>query len=132
MPSKNKTTKKKGSGESNSSVASRVGDDEVVGVDDHLSETKILEATLASLPALLQQRNRQLDEKEKQLAKAIKNFEKEKATYCNGNVPKPSDVLHLNVGGTKMCVLRRTLTDHAAPGSMLASRFSGRWDDNHE
>ena len=43
---------------------------------------------------------------------------------------QPSDVLHLNVGGTLTAVLRRTLT--SIEGSMLASRFSGRWDDSLE
>jgi len=42
----------------------------------------------------------------------------------------PSDVLSLNVGGTLVSVLRKTIT--AVPGSMLATRFSGRWDDNSE
>ena len=41
-----------------------------------------------------------------------------------------SDVIHLNVGGcTKVAVLRRTLTSF---DSMLATRFSGRWDDSIE
>ena len=43
---------------------------------------------------------------------------------------KPSDVLRLNVGGTCIDVLRRTLT--SVEGSMLATRFSGRWDDSLE
>jgi hypothetical protein len=43
---------------------------------------------------------------------------------------QPSDVLQLNVGGDKMAVLRRTIT--SVEGSMLASRFSGRWDDSLE
>lgn len=42
----------------------------------------------------------------------------------------PNDVLHLNIGGTITAVLRRTLT--SVEGSMLASRFSGRWDDSLE
>ena len=46
------------------------------------------------------------------------------------NEASPTDVLHLNVGGTKTTVLRRTLT--SIPGSMLASKFSGRWDDSIE
>ena len=41
-----------------------------------------------------------------------------------------SEVLHLNVGGDLTAVLRRTLT--SVEGSMLASRFSGRWDDSLE
>jgi BTB/POZ domain len=42
--------------------------------------------------------------------------------------PRGTDVVHLNVGGsTKISVLRSTLA--CMEGSMLATRFSGRWDD---
>ena len=41
---------------------------------------------------------------------------------------KPSDVLRLNIGGTTIDVLRRTLT--SLEGSLLASQFSGRWDES--
>jgi hypothetical protein len=45
--------------------------------------------------------------------------------------PCGKDVLHLNVGGSKqIAVLRSTLT--FVEGSMLAARFSGRWDDGLE
>jgi BTB/POZ domain len=45
--------------------------------------------------------------------------------------PCGKDVLHLNVGGSKhIAVLRSTLT--FVEGSMLATRFSGRWDDSLE
>lgn len=47
----------------------------------------------------------------------------------NGDL-SPCDVLHLNVGGTLTAVLRRTLT--SVEGSLLASRFSGRWDESIE
>jgi BTB/POZ domain len=40
------------------------------------------------------------------------------------------DVLHLNVSGKAIAVLRSTLT--CVEGSMLAARFSGRWDDSLE
>lgn len=44
---------------------------------------------------------------------------------------KAEDVLYLNVGGTQtIAVLRRTLTYFE--NSILASRFSGRWDDSLE
>lgn len=42
----------------------------------------------------------------------------------------PSDVLRLNIGGSRIDVLRRTLT--SVEGSMLASRFSGQKDDSLE
>lgn len=44
---------------------------------------------------------------------------------------KESDVLYLNVGGSKnVAVLRRTLTYFE--NSMLAAQFSGRWDESLE
>jgi BTB/POZ domain len=49
----------------------------------------------------------------------------------NHNDPCGKDVLHLNVGGSKqIAVLRSTLM--CLEGSMLATRFSGRWDDSLE
>jgi BTB/POZ domain len=41
-----------------------------------------------------------------------------------------TDIIHLNVSGKLVAVLRSTLT--CLEGSMLAARFSGRWDDSHE
>ena len=47
------------------------------------------------------------------------------------NAGRDTDVLELNVGGgCQVSVLRRTLTQFDE--SMLASRFSGRWDDSLE
>jgi hypothetical protein len=88
----------------------------------------LLESTLEALPNLLKKRQKELVERERALEKQIAAFEKEKTTICGDAAP--NDVLHLNVGGTKMAVLRRTLT--SVPGSMLASKFSGRWDDSME
>jgi hypothetical protein len=49
----------------------------------------------------------------------------------NHKDPCGYDVLHLNIGGSKqIAVLRSTLT--FVEGSMLATRFSGRWDDSLE
>ena len=56
-----------------------------------------------------------------------------KSAQCDDDDDKPegcSEVLHLNVGGDLTAVLRRTLT--SVEGSMLASRFSGRWDNSLE
>ena len=65
---------------------------------------------------------------EAKLRKDQESFDVDRsAAYCETS---PSDVLHLNIGGSKTTVLRRTLT--SVPGSMLASRFSGRWDDSIE
>ena len=43
---------------------------------------------------------------------------------------KPNDVLSLNVGGHRIDVFRRTLC--YVQNSMLAAKFSGRWDDSLE
>lgn len=86
---------------------------------------KSLEESLKDLPFLLQERAKHLEEKERELAKAKRAFEKE-----NPSFGQPSDVLTLNVGGRCITVLRRTLT--SVEGSMLATRFSGRWDDSLE
>ena len=45
-------------------------------------------------------------------------------------VTSPNDVLHLNIGGTKATTLRKTLT--SIEDSLLAIKFSGRWDDGME
>jgi len=84
-----------------------------------------IEALLKDLPLLLQQRSKGLDEREDELDRARKAFEQKNPVFG-----APSDVLTLNVGGRCMSVLRRTLT--CVKGSMLATRFSGRWDDSLE
>jgi hypothetical protein len=88
----------------------------------------LLESTLMALPTLLKKRQKDLVERERALEEAVAAFQKEKTTVCGD--ASPSDVLHLNVGGTKIQVLRRTLT--SVPGSMLTSKFSGRWDESME
>lgn len=87
-----------------------------------------IENALESLTLLLRKREKELDERETELSNALKKFEAERlGTYGDTT---SSDVMHLNVGGKTMAVLRRTLT--LIEGSMLASRFSGRWDDSIE
>lgn len=85
---------------------------------------KALEDSFKSFTAELLQRAKLLDEREQELAQAKAAFE----TQAQPNLETSSDVLTLNVGGTCMSVLRRTLT--TVEGSMLAARFSGRWDDS--
>lgn len=83
---------------------------------------------LSELTDVLSEREKDIDTREKKLRIAEENFEIDRsAVYGNTS---PSDVLFLNIGGTTMTVLRRTLM--SVPGSMLASRFSGRWDDSLE
>jgi hypothetical protein len=43
------------------------------------------------------------------------------------HIPSDSDIIYVNVGGSKMDVLRGTLTFF--PDSLLATQFSGQWDD---
>ena len=83
---------------------------------------------LSALTDVLSKREKELDAREEKLRKAEESFEVDRTTvYGDTN---PMDVLHLNIGGTGTTVLRRTLT--SVPGSMLASKFSGRWDDGLE
>jgi hypothetical protein len=90
-----------------------------------LGMEKTLEATLKGLPVLFKEREERLEKREKDLKRFQALLEKE---YLNAG--ESDDVLHLDVGGTHISVLRRTLTQ--VDGSMLASRFSGRWDDSLE
>ena len=63
--------------------------------------------------------------------KQEQKFELAKAAFetkAQPNLETSSDVLTLNVGGVCMSVLRHTL--NTVEGSMLAARFSGRWDDS--
>jgi hypothetical protein len=80
---------------------------------------------LEALPQLFKKRQLLLEEREKELEKRVAAFEKE--TGHMNMQQAHSDVLTLNVGGSKTAVLRRTLI--SVDGSMLASRFSGRWDE---
>jgi hypothetical protein len=85
-----------------------------------------LQNILDGLPKLLRERADQLDQREKKLTLIREQALAEEYPTLG----KPSDVLRLNVGGTRIDVLRRTLT--AVEGSMLAAKFSGRWDDSLE
>ena len=83
---------------------------------------------ISALTEALSVREKDLDAREEQLENDRQDFEKIRFTdYSNTS---PSDVLDLNVGGVKTSVLRRTLT--SIPDSVLATRFSGRWDDSIE
>ena len=84
----------------------------------------LVDDALSNLTKALEQREKELDDREEKLNQCEKRLEAEHAQVYGKTTP--SDVLHLNVGGTKTTVLRRTLTSF--PGSMLAARFSGRWD----
>lgn len=75
---------------------------------------------------MLESREKDLNEREENLKRRVELFEEKYP-----QMGRDSDVLHLNVGGsTNFAVLRRTLTHFE--NSMLATRFSGRWDDSLE
>lgn len=81
-------------------------------------------SALANIQELLKAKEKALDEKEAALSRKRKLLQQEFPQSGSD-----TDVLHLNVGGnTNITVLRRTLTQFE--DSMLASKFSGRWDDS--
>ena len=84
-----------------------------------------LEDALKQLPGLFKEREEKLQQQERELKRLRYTLDKD---YPDRG--KPDDVLHLDIGGTPVNVLRRTLLQ--VEGSMLASKFSGRWDDNLE
>eukprot|EP01082_Thalassiosira_pseudonana_P013758 g12475.t1 g12475 contig6:1989454-1990695(+) len=92
------------------------------------SDASSLDETLANLTLILKQKQQTLEEREHEINRKAAALESAKSQLFGDK--SPSDVLHLNVGGTCIAVLRRTLT--SVEGSMLASRFSGRWDDSLE
>jgi len=92
-----------------------------------IDEADSLEKILSTLPGLLNDRFNSLKEQEKELSRSIERLKEEKAAFGCG---EKNDVIYLNVGGTVMATLRSTLT--FVEDSMLASRFSGRWDDGLE
>lgn len=92
--------------------------------DDMIS----LDETLANLTLVLKQKQKSLEEREVALEKATATLNRGRSEVFGDK--SDSDVLHLNIGGDRLTVLRRTLT--SVEGSMLASRFSGRWDESLE
>jgi len=87
-----------------------------------------LKNVLSARELVLSDREKDLDVREEEMKKDREQLDTDMyAAYGNTG---PTDVLRLNVGGTQVSVLRRTLT--SVPDSMLASKFSGRWDDSIE
>lgn len=82
-----------------------------------------LENTVRKLTELMKKKEQDLKREKEELDNREINLE---TSYPN--LGKTDDVLNLNVGGTPMAVLRRTLTQ--AKGSMLATKFNGHWDDS--
>ena len=90
--------------------------------------TSSIDDALSALTDALRVREKDLDAREKQMEQDQQGLDRDrKSTYGDTCA---SDVLPLNIGGVPVTVLRRTLTTF--PESMLASKFSGRWDDSIE
>ena len=87
-----------------------------------------LDETLANLTLAMKKKQSELEEREAALEKAAATLKRDRSQVFGDKAD--SDVLQLNIGGDKLAVLRRTLT--SVEGSMLASRFSGRWDESLE
>lgn len=78
------------------------------------------------LQNLLQTKEKELKEREADFDRRVKTFESTHPSIGGDN-----DVIQLNVGGrTDIAVIRNTLTQFE--DSMLAAKFSGRWDDSME
>ena len=89
---------------------------------------KVGDAVVAALDtarAELEERENNLEQREEALRRAIEGAEHEKQLMAG---LKPSDVLQISIGGTKLAVLRSTLCQYEP--SLLAATFSGRWDDS--
>jgi len=97
-------------------------------VESNESSSNSVGDILSSLQEALSKREEELEAREEKLRKDRERFEAERAKDYGKT--QPGDVLHLNIGGVQTAVLRRTLT--SIPDSMLASKFSGRWDDSLE
>ena len=83
-----------------------------------------IEKVMGQLQDMLESKKKSLDEREESFSRRVRLFEED-----HPKSGKDSDVLHLNIGGsTNIAVLRRILTQFE--DSMLASKFSGRWDDS--
>lgn len=88
--------------------------------------TESITDAVTHLHNLLQTKEKELKEREADFARRVKIFES-----TNPSMGSDNDVIQLNVGGrTHIAVLRSLLTQFE--GSMLAAKFSGRWDDSME
>ena len=94
-------------------------DEDDDGLGKREAELKRREEEISALQDTLKQR-------EEELQKAEEEFSNEAAKAYGAT--KPDDIITLNVSGTKHQVLRSTLC--YVEGSLLASMFSGRWDDS--
>jgi len=92
-----------------------------------MEKVKKFKSEVEAQHSALNQAQVDLDSAKAELAAEREEFEKEKRRMSDGKSYR--DVLVLNLGGEKtVSVQRGTLC--AVPNSMLASSFSGRWDDS--
>jgi hypothetical protein len=70
---------------------------------------------------------REFEERAKRVAEDRQQLEAEKAAMAALIKQKPSELVYLNVGGEHITTSRETLC--AVEPSLLASMFSGRWED---
>lgn len=90
------------------------------------SESSSITDAVTHLYNLLQTKEKELKEREADFDRRVKLFE-----ATNHSMGSDNDIIQLNVGGrTNIAVLRNLLTQF--DDSMLAAKFSGRWDDTME
>lgn len=103
-------------------IDSEVAEAKLVLEKDYASKRANIEAQEAALSSGQEELEKQVAE----LAADRETFEMEKLAFTNGR--HMSDVLTLNLGGEKTVAVQRA-TLCGLGDSMLASSFSGRWDD---
>lgn len=117
-------TEKRKSSESSEGDASSLAAKKSRGAQSKTSES--ITDAVTHLHNLLQTKEKELNEREADFDRRVKTFETNHPSIGGDN-----DVMYLNIGGiTKIAVLRSTLTQFE--DSMLAAKFSGRWDDSME
>ena len=117
-------TEKRKSSESSVGDASSLAAKKSRGAQSETSES--ITDAVTHLHNLLQTKEKELNEREADFDRRVKTFEADHPSIGGDN-----DVMQLNVGGrTNIAVLRNTLTQFE--DSMLAAKFSGRWDDSME
>ena len=97
----------------------------MIDTNDH---DKTMEQALAQVAALDQERRANSAAREAALKQDGENFQAETTRLGAGPEGRQSDILYRNVGCQRMNVFRRTLTQ--VDGSLMASMFSGRWDES--
>ena len=99
-------------------------EEEVVAVDTE-EERSGVRQHFDSLTTALQNEFKKLESKKKEVEEHESALEKEKNQMQS--VVADDDIIYLNIGGETMHCSRSTLCQ--VKGSLLASMFSGRWED---